>query len=197
MLHEQLTTKIISFMKIMSKTLLVLFLFLGLVACDKDDPTIVDPVELITTLNYTLTSTTGEIVSFSFKDLDGDGGDAPVVSTGTLKQGTSYAGNIVLLDETQDPAENISEEVAEEDDEHQFFFQSTVDGLTVDYSDTDDDGNPIGLSSSLTTGDAGSGSLTIILRHQPNKSASGVSDGNITNAGGESDIEVSFDITVE
>jgi len=181
----------------MSKTLLVLFLFLGLVACDKDDPTIVDPVELITTLNYTLTSTTGEIVSFSFKDLDGDGGDAPVVSTGTLKQGTSYAGNIVLLDETQDPAENISEEVAEEDDEHQFFFQSTVDGLTVDYSDTDDDGNPIGLSSSLTTGDAGSGSLTIILRHQPNKSASGVSDGNITNAGGESDIEVSFDITVE
>jgi len=197
MLHEQLTTKIISFMKIMSKTLLVLFLFLGLVACDKDDPTIVDPVELITTLTYTLTSTTGEIVSFSFKDLDGDGGEAPIVSTGTLKQGTSYAGNIVLLDETQDPAENISEEVAEEDDEHQFFFQSTVDGLTVDYSDTDDDGNPIGLSSSLATGDAGSGSLTIILRHQPNKSASGVSDGNITNAGGESDIEVSFDITVE
>jgi len=184
-------------MNIMSKTLLVLFLFLGLVACDKDDPTIVDPVELITTLTYTLTSTTSEIVSLSFQDLDGDGGDAPVVTTGTLKQGTSYTGNIVLLDETQDPAENISEEVAEEDDEHQFFFQSTVDGLTVDYSDTDDDGNPIGLSSSLTTGDAGSGSLTIILRHQPNKSASGVSDGDITNAGGESDIEVTFDITVE
>ncbi|HBK71516.1 MAG TPA: type 1 periplasmic binding fold superfamily protein, partial [Flavobacteriaceae bacterium] len=36
-----------------------------------------------------------------------------------------------------------------------------------------------------------------ILRHEPNKSASGVSDGDITNAGGETDIEVIFNITVQ
>ena len=49
----------------------------------------------------------------------------------------------------------------------------------------------------LTTGEAGTGTLSIILRHEPAKDASGVSDGQIANAGGETDIEVSFNITIE
>ena len=35
------------------------------------------------------------------------------------------------------------------------------------------------------------------LRHEPAKDASGVAAGDITNAGGETDIEVTFDVTVE
>ena len=65
------------------------------------------------------------------------------------------------------------------------------------YADQDNNGNPIGLSFELTTGDAGNESYTITLRHEPDKTASGVSGGDITNAGGETDIEVVFDITVE
>ena len=58
-------------------------------------------------------------------------------------------------------------------------------------------GHPIGLQIKMTTGMATTGMLTIILRHEPNKDATGVSDGDITNAGGETDIEITFDIDVQ
>ena len=38
----------------------------------------------------------------------------------------------------------------------------------------------------------GHGQFTVTLRHEPDKSAQGVSAGDITNAGGETDIEVSL-----
>ena len=117
--------------------------------------------------------------------------------SGTLSANQSYSGSLDLLNEAETPAESITAEVAEEDDEHQFFFASTLDGLSVAYTDQDDNGNPLGLQTTLTTGEAGSGELTIILRHEPDKSAAGVADGNIENAGGETDIEVSFPINVQ
>ena len=66
-----------------------------------------------------------------------------------------------------------------------------------DQADFDGDGNPVGLANILTTGSAGSGNLTVTLKHEPDKSASGVSDGDMTNAGGETDISVTWVITVE
>ncbi|MFT7376933.1 MAG: hypothetical protein ACI88Z_000758, partial [Sphingobacteriales bacterium] len=56
---------------------------------------------------------------------------------------------------------------------------------------------PLGLQTTITTTDVGNGTLTVILRHEPNKSASGVANGDISNAGGETDIEVTFNITVQ
>jgi hypothetical protein len=35
------------------------------------------------------------------------------------------------------------------------------------------------------------------LRHEPNKDALNVASGEITNAGGETDIEVSFPVTIK
>jgi hypothetical protein len=95
------------------------------------------------------------------------------------------------------PIDTITNEIIAEADEHQFFFQSNVTGLSISYLDQDINSNPIGLKSSLTTDQIGNGSLTIILRHQPDKSATGVTSGDITNAGGETDIEVTFPINVE
>ena len=113
------------------------------------------------------------------------------------RQETIYTGSITILNETESPAENVTEEVEEEDKDHQFFFETTVTGLTVEYTDFDGDGNPVGLSTFLTTGAAGSGDLTVTLKHEPDKSASGVADGDMTNAGGETDISVTWAITVE
>jgi len=167
-------------------------------ACEKDEPEIVDEPELITTLNYTLTpSGGGEAITLSFKDLDGDGPNAPTVTTGTLAANQMYTGTMELLNETVSPTESITEEIEDEDEEHQFFFQSNISDLNIAYNDQDADGNPVGLNSILTTGAAASGSITIILRHEPNKTASSVSDGDITNAGGETDIEVMFPIDVQ
>jgi hypothetical protein len=166
-------------------------------ACEKT-PDIANDEEVITTLKYTLTpSGGGAAVVLTFTDLDGDGGNAPVIVGGTLAANETYTGAIELLNESVTPAENVTEEIEEEDEEHQFFFATTISGLTIAYTDQDADGNPIGLASTLTTGAAGTGDVTITLRHEPSKSATGVSGGDITNAGGETDIEVTFPVDVQ
>lgn len=171
-----------------------------LISCEKDDPDIPNEEELITTLIYTLTPEGGgNSVEFRFTDLDGDGGNAPVITNGTLAANTTYSGVITLLNETETPAEVISEEVEEEAEEHQFFYQFSNQSFSggFDYADADGNGNPIGLLTTFATGTPLSSTLTITLRHEPNKTATGVSDGDITNAGGETDIEVTFDVTVQ
>jgi hypothetical protein len=179
-------------------TAIVFAISLTFTACEKDDPEIPNEEELITTLNYILTPVSGgTAITLSFKDLDGDGGTAPTITGGTLAANQTYSGTLELLNEAESPAESITEEIEEEGEEHQFFFQSNIANLTITYNDQDTEGNPVGLSTTLTTGEATSGSINIILRHEPNKSASGVSDGDITNAGGETDIEVTFPIDVQ
>lgn len=167
-------------------------------ACEKDDPVIPNEEEIITTLIYTLMPEDGGAAKvFRFEDLDGDGGNAPILSVATLDDNTTYTGTIELLNEQESPAESISEEVEEEAEEHQFFFQTNLSGLEINYNDQDADGNPIGLSTTLNTTNAEKGTFTIVLRHEPNKTASGVMNGDISNAGGETDIEVTFEINVE
>ncbi|NKQ38525.1 MAG: type 1 periplasmic binding fold superfamily protein [Methanosarcinales archaeon] len=176
-------------------TAIVLALVLS--SCEKD-PIIPHEGEVITSLKYTLTPNGGgTAIVLSFQDLDGDGGNAPIITEGILDTNKTYTGALVLLNEQESPAGNITAEIQEEDEEHQFFFQTNITDLTIAYSDQDADGNPLGLQSTVTTTDAGNGTITIILRHEPNKSASGVANGDITNAGGETDIEVTFDVTVQ
>lgn len=189
-------------MKLTHKLLLALFavLFLSITSCKNDDDgeCCDPPEELITDLVYTLTSTSGDVVVLTFSDPDGDGGTAPTITGGTLSTNTTYTGSIVLTNSSETPAEDITAEIQEEDEDHQFFF-SASSGLnaTVAYGDQDAEGNPVGLSSTITTGDTSTGTMTVTLRHEPDKSGSGVSSGDITNAGGETDIEVSFDITIQ
>lgn len=174
---------------------IVLFLSLLFTACSDDDtPIIVNEEEVITTLTVTLSPPTGTPVVLQTRDLDGDGPNAPVITvSGNLTAGTTYTGAIVLLNETEDPAENITEEVEEEDDEHQFFYTvGTGLDVTTTYSNFDGDGNPLGTEFTLTTGAASSGTLTFTLRHEPTKPNTGLND-----AGGETDITAPFDITVE
>lgn len=166
----------------------------------KDDPEPEPPneEEVITTLKYTLSpSAGGTDIELSFTDLDGEGAGVPVIVGGTLMANTDYVGSLELLNESESPAEDITVEIMEEDEEHQFFFESSISDLTVLYSDTDADGNPVGLETSISTGSAATGTLSIVLKHEPDKSGTGVSGGDITNAGGETDIEVSFPINVQ
>ncbi|MFS4492011.1 type 1 periplasmic binding fold superfamily protein [Maribacter sp. 2308TA10-17] len=183
----------------MQKSVLALFVLISaslFVGCSDDDdpPTPVNEEEVITTMNVTLTAAGATTVTLQSQDLDGDGPNAPTISvSGDLTANTTYAGTIELLNETESPAEDITEEVKSEDDEHQFIFVSggTISGIT--YSDEDGDGNPVGIEFDLTTGDAGSGSLQITLRHEPKKP----NDGTLADAGGETDITQTFNLTVQ
>jgi len=160
---------------------------------DDDTPDPVNAEEVITTLTVTLESGSDTVV-MQYQDLDGDGPDAATVTvSGPLSNNTAYDASIVLLNETEDPAENINEEIQEEDLDHQFFYTvgSGLD-VTTEYNSFDSAGNPLGLDFYLVTAGASSGGLTFTLRHEPNKPNTG-----LENAGGETDIEVTFDITVE
>ena len=184
----------------MHRTIIMALALMGLlfIACDPDDPKPVNEEELITTLKYTLFPVIGgQEVVFSFQDLDGDGSLIPVITEDTLTANTEYRGIIELLNESETPAENIGEEVAEENIEHQLFYISSVPGMTIEYADMDENGDPLGLITQLKTGAAGSGQLSILLRHEPDKSADGVAQGDPTNAGGETDINVVFSVVIE
>ena len=168
-------------------------------SCEKDDPDPINEEEVITTLTYTLTPQGGgAAVVLSFQDLDGDGGNTPVITTGNLAANTTYSATLQLFNEVASPAEDITVEVLAEAADHQFFYASTSAlNASVSYSDEDGDGNPVGVASTVTTGAASSGNLTITLRHEPDKFAAGVADGDIANAGGETDIEVTFSVTIQ
>lgn len=168
-------------------------------SCKKDDPEIPNEEEVITTLKYTLTPNGGGLIKIlKFVDMDGDGGEAPVYTLDTLEANTVYNGELELLNEQESPADTTTNEIREENQQHQFFFATSGDlNLSVGYNDVDPDGNPVGLSNILTTGAASKGQFTVTLRHQPDKFGSGVSDGDITNAGGETDIEVVFNVVIK
>ncbi len=179
------------------KLLALLFVAnLAFVSCSKDDDGHDDhdhEEELITTVKYTLYNG-NDIVTLTFQDLDGPGGkDGTYDVSGPLAANTTYSGTTALLNETENPAEDITEEVEDEGDDHEFFYVSSLDDISISKLDQDKDGNPIGIETSLTTGDAGTGSLTIILKHEPKKPNNGTPD----DAGGSTDVEVTFSITVQ
>jgi hypothetical protein len=180
--------------KITTLALTVLVLFSS---CDNDDTVVpVNEEELITTVRVTLVGG-GQTIILTSTDLDGDGPTAPnVVVSGALTAGTTYTGSVAFLNELENPAEDITTEVEEEGVDHQVFYQLAAALGTITYTDLDANGNPIGLDFSYATGSAGSGTLTVTLRHLPNKSAAGVSTGNIANAGGATDAEVIFPFTI-
>jgi hypothetical protein len=179
------------------KNYLFAFALLFLFSCEKDNPVIENEEELITTLTYKLTASDGTIVEGKFQDLDGDGGNAPTISNIVLKPNTMYSGSITLLNESVSPAEDITTEVEEEGSDHQFFFEATLANITVSYDDMDADNKAVGLKTKVVTEAASNGKLSITLKHKPNKSAMGVADGNIANAGGETDINVVFDVIIQ
>ncbi len=176
--------------------LLLAVLFIGLQACSSDDdnPEPVNEEETITTMNVTLVPITGATVTLQSQDLDGDGPGAPVVTvSGPLQVDMQYTGSIEILNETESPAEDITVEIQEEDEEHQFFFSFSGSIDEILYLDQDGGGNPVGLSFQLDAGAAGSANLTITLRHEPKKP----NDGTLTDAGGETDIAQSFTLQVQ
>ncbi|WP_298781641.1 type 1 periplasmic binding fold superfamily protein [uncultured Polaribacter sp.] len=179
-----------------TKLLAIFFISaLTFTACsdDHDDDDHDHEEELITTVNYTLTNGT-DVVTLTFKDIDGEGGNDGVYTvSGALTANTTYTGVVELLNETESPAEDITEEVEAEGDEHEFFYTTDISGLSIEKTDTDENGDSLGIETTLTTSSAGTGSLTIVLKHEPTKP----NENNAEDAGGSTDVSVTFDITVE
>lgn len=177
-------------------------------SCKEDNPANVEEPgpgeqELITTINVTLTPQGGgAAVTAQFKDLDGDGGNAPTISTLNLKAGVTYNGTIELLNETENPAGDITEEVMGEAEAHQFFFEARggiVGRVTITYADKESDyvtntgtDHPVGLKFTVivTAGADVSGEFNIVLSHYDAEPKNG------TDRSSETDVDVAFPVNI-
>ena len=172
--------------------------------------------EVMTTVVLDFTSQTdGSELSFSWADPEDDG--SPVIDDIILLDADDYTLSLSFINELEDPAEDLTEEIEDEGDEHQIFFTgSAVEGpatgtnpdaiITQAYADEDDGGLPVGLENTITTVAAGSGELTVTLRHMPLENgetiktdtlAADVADGGFEAIGGDNDVQITFNIEVE
>lgn len=180
--------------------------FVTLTGCG-DDPKKEDAPELITKVTLTFTPTEGDDIVVTAIDSDGDGPQDMVLDDINLAANTMYDLNITLANHLASPEIDITEEVAEENDEHLFLFSWTnnlfatpsgdgnIDSRSheVDYQDLDENNYPVGLETRWQTINAGgSGKFRIVLKHQPGIKSltSGIDDG-------PTDLDLKFDLTVE
>jgi hypothetical protein len=166
-------------------------------ACsDDDNPDPVDNRETITTLNLEMVPEgKGQLVTAFFKDLDGPGGNpATKTSLITLAPNTTYKVNLTLLNESGATPEDITAVVRAEKDDHQVFYVASSSlGWNVTVNDKDSKSRPLGLDATIVTGNPGTGTLQLVLKHQPGTKAA--APGDITK--GETDIEVTFNVAVQ
>ncbi len=185
-----------------------------LAACGDDGGAVTEP-EVITTVSLSFAPAGGgPTVTAAFDDLDGDGGAAPTIDPINLTSGVTYALTVRFQNKLETPPEEITDEVRDESDEHQLFFTGTaVNGpasnrpgapLTHSYGDTDANGFPIGLTSSVVAA-TGTGQLTVTLRHVPPINDTAVKTGTLATTvatdgiaalPGATDVQVSFTTTV-
>ena len=197
------------------RLLALLFAALVITSCSDDDdeaPEEENEVEVITNFNLIFTNTddASDIVMARAVDPDGAGiQELEILDEITLSVDTEYTLTLSILN-ALDPAdvEDIGDEILEEDNEHQFFFGFT-DGIfssptgdgnidatadAIDYNDEDENGLPVGLSTSWTTVDTPTegGTFRVRLQHQPDlKSATtGATDG-------DTDVDLTFDLNIE
>ncbi len=169
----------------------------------EEDPTSPDEgneQELITKVVLTLTeSGSGSTVTATYSDPDGPGGAAPTIGALTLKAGSTYAGTVQLFDETKNPVANVTEEVEEEADAHQFFYtpQGELAGrLVVTVTDKDSKNLPLGLKFNVAvssgppvTGSA-TNSLNVVLSHFDRATKNG------TDRSDESDVDINVPVNI-
>jgi hypothetical protein len=166
-----------------------------IVGCKKDEPAPVEDNENLTTLKLKFTES-GTTSTFTFRDLDGAGGNAPTIDKISLKPNKTYTMVVEILDESKTPSSIISDAIYEERDQHLFEYVATpATILTVITTDKDTRGLPLGLIANVKTTTAGTGKLKVVLHHQPPVSGKIVKDG--TFGIGSIDFDGTFDVEVK
>ena len=171
-------------MTIFSKmTFLILSTVLIFSACTKDDPVLEDENELINQVKIEITDT---VRQKTYTWMEGN------IDTIFLFANQDHSVKIAFFGLSSNQVEiDITEEIKEENDAHQIFYTSNPsDLLSISYEDQDENGIPVGLNMSMTSGSSKEGTLRIQLKHY----AAG-KDGKITS--GSSDIDLEFPVVIQ
>ena len=182
---------------------------------DHDDHEHTHENEVFTTITLTFTPGNGDApIVASWADPEADG--SPVIDPINLTNGETYTVTVQFFNELEDPAEEMTPEVLDENDEHQvFFYGAGVSGPSSDsadavvaqaYDDEDGNGFPVGLSNTFEAVNAGTGTMSVLLRHMPTVNGATVKTATlgdvlkaegITALPGSTDINVDFVVTVQ
>ncbi len=111
-----------------------------------------------------------------------------------LKAGTTYSGQILQADKSQTPADDATLEIRERLNEHLFVYTpAPASLLTVTITDKDTNPAPgpypVGLTFDVVTGPAGTGTLRVVLKHQPNTK-------NGQAAPGSTDLDTTYPVVI-
>lgn len=144
-------------------------LALVIAGCDSADPgeDDVGEEEVISNVTITLTDD-ADASTFSAEAVFDEAGVKQSAETIALESGTTYTGEIELRNRFED--EDITEEIREESEEHQFFYvvQGDLSGaVTVTITDTDDNDRPVGLRFTVAVAEdvSETGELRVVLGH--------------------------------
>ncbi len=179
------------------KKLIIFAIVLGLSfsGCKKDEPAPVQDNEFISTMRLTFTEGTNKLV-YAIKDLDGDGGKAPVIEVIKLLPNKTYSLTTEFLDETKNPVVNLTSEIKAESAEHLIVFEpNSTNLMTVTRDDKDSRNFEVGLTATAKTSAALNGTMKVTLKHQPE--VSGMPTKNGTASVGTTDFEGIFTVEVK
>ena len=185
---------------------LVALLAFGFASCESEDPEKENEGEVITdvTLNFQELNASNALVGsvFTFKASDPQGievGKTPTVQSITLTKGKKYQMTIEVKNSIEN--EDITKEILEEAAAHQFFFLGQVfdsSFFSIQYADAG--GVALGLKTIVTVSSStgtNNSNMRVVLRHDLNKSFPGASSptfANFAQAGGETDLDITFPV---
>ena len=149
--------------------------------------------EHITTLRVVAQNLTTNVTdTFTYVNYNQTKSSPPsLVDTLRLQANSSYAIQVVVLNETLSPAQNMTDTIEARGDNHLMIYNIDPTALfSLRIQDKDSKGLPIGLMSTWTTTNATNGWLRMILLQQPGNK-------NGTQTPGITDFEADFPVVVK
>ena len=166
-----------------------------MVGCSKDvsKPNDENEHEAINKIELVFAETSGATTSFIMEDPDGDGGNPPSrIDTIKLNNNKQYTVTVKIYNISSGVVKDVSATVLMQATSHEFYFIPSGVSVTVQKTDKDKSGYPIGFLSSWQTAGAGTGSILFKLMHKT--ALKGPNDGpNV----GHSDIQLNLPIIIK
>jgi hypothetical protein len=185
---------------------LVALLAFGFASCESEDPEKENDGEVITdvTLKFqelnASNALVGSVLSFKASDPQGiEVGKTPTIQSISLAKGKKYQMTIEVTNAIK--GEDITQEILTEAAAHQFFFLGQVfdsSFFSIQYADAG--GVALGLKTIVTVSSStgtNNSNMRVVLRHDLNKNFPGASSptfANFAQAGGETDLDLTFPV---
>ncbi len=174
-------------MKSMKKALFFVWILGGSLAACKDKDL---EQENINTVRIEVKDGTTVVGTFMWTDPDGAAGNAPRVDTIRLSANKTYSLETRFVDASVTPNNDFTQQIKDENTAHLLVYSVSVANLTVNNLNNDGSGKPFGQTANFVTAAVSTGSLRVVLKHNPDKSAS---NPGLT---GESDVDVTFPVVI-